>query len=85
MTNVLKTIRVLSIAALCTLGTIGCSYDREPDRHVDRRHYHREYREHREGRYGYVGRELMNPEARMDAVVADTPVTDDGDQTSPAR
>jgi hypothetical protein len=94
MTNAfLKAIGILSIAAFGTLGTMGCeSREREPDyveyrdrdHHREHREHHDEYREESDD-HAYVGPEIPDPLAKMDAEMPDTPVTDDGDQTSPAR
>ena len=82
MTNVLKTIGILNIAALCTVGMIGCSHDRE--RHVERHHHHDygEY-EYRERTYGqaYFGPEMTRT-AKMDANMAAATMADEHDHDS---
>jgi hypothetical protein len=77
----MKTIGMLTISAICALGTVGCAYERD-DRHAERWHHDHGYREYRERdrEYGqaYFGPD-MTPAADRDANMAAAVMADERD------
>jgi hypothetical protein len=74
MTNVLKTIRTLSIAALCMLGTVACSEGRERHwHHHGYREHYRGYHEHYHGQADF-GPAMTDDIATMNADIAAAPL-----------